>query len=186
MINMFLNLIQIQEQRLRRQNKLLLIKNAFNIELTDFQLKSLLYEDEEKLYIYEQQKRREGTSTALLLKVFKNIFIDNKLNDVVIFSSTSTSSRILKQGMLELINISNKNVLVFKHSRFEIHLKNNVNIYFCNRKIEGIRGFANNKDFFIDDYDDQEDERFLNDLTTFLPNKIHIFQKGSDQSQWHY
>lgn len=185
-MDLFLKIIENQKERNRRNLRIKQIQSIPGINLTEFQLQVLINESKEKIVIYEQQKRGDGTSTALLLKIWQNIFMEENLQDKIVYSSTNTNARILKQGMIDLLKITNKQDFILKQSRFKIELKNNTSIYFHNRNLDAIRGVLPDKEFFVDDYEDENDNNFLHDFRYFFPSKINIFQKGSEEIQWHY
>ena len=147
-----MELLQIvKEIKDERENLYKLLKNKY--DLTAWQEQVLMDKsDESNITIYDIQERRQGTTTCLLLKVFKNIFIDGKDNNVIIISTTFASSEYAKNMFIEILEKLEVADQIKSRNKYNIKLKNGINIRFTNSNYDNLRGSHQNQEIFVDDF----------------------------------
>lgn len=167
-------------------------KHLCGLDLTEFQLDVLMADTEfNSQTIYAQQLRQRGTSTALLLKIYKSIFIDNHANSIYVISNFEASSRSLSLRMYELLEAAGLTHLVSRHNRNSIEFDHGVSIRFYGSNSQNLVGMRQGCEIFFDDYrlTDSEtirNEALLNVIRPSLPTHMHFFMAGIDELFAHF
>lgn len=152
------------------------LKGLLGFNLTDFQLDVLMARCvDNSQTIYAKQPRQGGTTTALLLKLYQSIFLDNKLNDKYVISRNNNTSTHTKDQMMYLLGQANLLDVIRRHSRYKIEFNTGVTIHFDNSNANNLIGISRNNEFFIDNCN-VNDNLLINAILVTSPSHIHIFQ----------
>lgn len=152
------------------------LKGLLGFNLTDFQLDVLMARCvDNSQTIYAKQPRQRGTTTALLLKLYQSIFLDNKLNDKYVICKNNNTSMHTKDQMMYLLGQANLLDVIRRHSRYKIELNIGITINFANNNPDNLRGINRNNEFFIDNCD-INDNLLIDTILLSFPSHIHIFQ----------
>ena len=149
------------------------------LDLTDFQINVLLEErNEDYLTEFPIQYRQAGTTTALLLRLYKDIFIDgNKGGNIVICRNLFQAS-VLKDMFLDLLKKDNKESMLTRNNKHLIEIEKNTRIRFTNNNPINLIGVSN-QTFYVNDYNDNTE--LLNVLRCSIPGYIYLFREGTER-----
>lgn len=171
--------MQTEEYRYNRRRENL--RRLCGYYLNDYQLDVLIAETASNSQtMYAAQPRQSGTSTALLLKVYQSIFLNQTHNTKLIISRTNNQCRYMKEAMIELLNRSDLMGQVVRHNRYSIEFNFGTIIYFYNNNSQNLLGFRMNPEVFFDDYNtnDSTNDEMLNVVTSTFPTHVHFFLAG--------
>lgn len=168
------------KHNLRRES----FKHLCGLNLTDFQIDVLMANCENNSQtIYSSQRRREGTSTALLLKIYQSIFLEERTNHKVVICKYDNMARSLCTMMVDLLDP----LLVRRHSRYRIELECGTSISFANSNPINLLGVRTGPEVFFDNYR-IEDERHNSEMTTIIrplfPTHTHYFIDGYEDAEF--
>ena len=150
--------------------------------LTPYQKNAVFLDYNEKLTIFPSQIRREGTSTAVLLKLYSDIFIRNKHIKYGVFCTANMQAEIMRNRFEEILRRQNKDdEIVVSRNKF-IRLRNGTEIFFIS--MIGARTATCGCRFdeiIVDDYRiDNKHEDNMSLFHTLNPFQIFLFEKGCD------
>jgi hypothetical protein len=169
--------------KMRRQS----LENLCGMNLTEYQIGVLMSECQDNSQtIYAAQQRNSGTSTALLLKVYQSIFLDNKLNNKYIISKGNNPSAYMKNQMMNLLGRANLLQEVRRDSRYRIEFNNGCVIHFENENPINLRGSSMGAEFFLDDYTittEVKNQEMSSVIFPSLPIHVHYFLAGNELEQ---
>jgi hypothetical protein len=158
------------------------ISNFLGYELTNYQIDVLTKELDDNSYItkFDFKNRQSGTSLALLLRVYKQVFVDNKNNCILIISRSNIQSEFLRKRFVYLLEKSGQVDRITKSNKYSIVIDNKINIRFTNNNENNLRGIKDNQTIFIDDYTNEGDcldDMLIQVLLSSLPEHIYILCK---------
>lgn len=166
--------MEILSKLIKESSKRLQVENLCGLKLNDYQIEVLMNDCNEKIIEYKKQPRRYGKTTAMLLKVIKDILIDNKNENVMILSDSNLMSIAAKSMFDSLLKQADLDQLLQKSNRYECITKNNVVIKFSTKNLHNLLG-VNGFNFYIDDYNANRDVELLNACGYSFPQKIYLF-----------
>lgn len=168
------------QYKLKRES----LENLCGLKLTDFQIDVLMASCENNSQtIYQRQRRQEGTTTALLLKIYQSIFLDERMNNKIVICKYDSISRCLCNMMIELLDPS----LIRRHSRYTIELECGTSITFANSNPTNLLGIRTGPEIFIDNYrleDVRKNSEMASVIRPLFPTHIHYFIDGYEDAEF--
>jgi hypothetical protein len=177
-----INKLQSDEYKYRLRRETLEHLCGFN--LTDYQIGVLMAECvNDSQTIYASQPRATGTSTALLLKVYQSIFLENNLNNKHVLSKNNNNSSYMKNQMMNILGRANLLDHIRRESRFRIEFDNGCSIHFENYNPMNLIGVGRNHEFFFDDYtvsNETQNEELNAAIRVTQPIHVHYFLSSNE------